>query len=86
MTRVPSLRWCTALAVVAYLLVSVFTLRETLEAPRVRLAHPAVLDDDPGRLRLDHRDQSMVVATTIRNAHLLSTNPCLLYTSDAADE
>lgn len=75
MTRVPSLRWCTALAVVAYLLVSVFTLRETLEAPSVRLAHPAVLDDDPGRLRLDHRDQSMVVATTIRNAHLLSTNP-----------
>lgn len=75
MKHIASSRWCTALAVLAYLLVSLFTLRDTLQAPSIRLAHPAVLDNDPGRLRLDHRDQSMVVATTIRNAHLLSTNP-----------
>jgi hypothetical protein len=73
--HIASTRWCTALAVLAYLLVSLFTLRDALQAPSIRLAYPAVLDNDPGHLRLDHQDQSMVVATTIRNAHLLSTSP-----------
>ncbi len=74
MRSLPSRRACTAAAVLAYLLVALFSMRSVAPDPTVRLPYPAALSK-PSSLALDHFDQSMVVATVIRNAHLLTTRP-----------
>jgi len=67
---------CAVLAAAAYLLLTLLVLRPVLPAPSRLLPFPAAHHTQgPALVRLDHADQSMVVATTTRNAARLATAP-----------
>ncbi len=79
MRRGLSRRTCTALAIAAYLVVSLFAFRNIAAAPSTLLAYPSVVNDKIRMIILDHRDQAMVVSTIARNAHILATKPWDLF-------
>ena len=76
-------RLCTGLAVAAYLVVALVTFRVVLPAPATLLPYPALLDKSSlpnwHLASIDHWDEQMVVATVIRNAHLLVHRPWALF-------
>lgn len=74
----PSRRVCSALAIAAYLVVALFTFRNVLSSPSTLLGYPAVITQ-ASMVSLDHRDQSMVIATIVRNANLLVNDPWALF-------
>ena len=78
MTFRPSRRACSALAIAAYLVVALFTFRNVLSSPSTHLGYPAVITQ-LSMISLDHRDQAMVIATIVRNAHLLVHQPTELF-------
>lgn len=78
MTRASRRRICSALAIAAYLAVALFTFRNVLTSPSTLLGYPSVVTR-PAMITLDHRDQSMVIATIVRNANLLLAEPWNLF-------
>ena len=76
-------RLCAGLAIAAYLVVALVTFRVVLPAPATLLPYPALLDKsslpNAQLASIDHWDEQMVVATVIRNAHLLVNRPWALF-------
>ena len=68
-------RWCTPLAIAAYLAVALMVFGAVLPAPSRLLPYPAQVDAPGYRPQLERLDQSMVVSTVTRNASTLVTAP-----------
>lgn len=79
MSLTPGRRACSALAIAAYLIVSLFTFRNVLSSPSTLLPYPSVINDKINMVYLDHWDQAMVITTVVRNANLLVTRPWDLF-------
>ena len=68
-------RLTAALAIAAYLVVGAFALRNVLRSPSTLLGYPSTIGHQINMVLLDRYDQSMVIATMVRNAQLLTSRP-----------